>query len=198
MAKLTGPLFSLAAKGKLANTLVYADWKGIDYARQYVIPSNPNTAAQQSQRSHFSTAVSQWHDTTYPLNAKDVENLNRAAGLESSPMSGFNYYVKGVTKTLANGSLDYQLYDTVEGTPSSGDMEIISKSEASNDAVAMRWGTTPRALINILDRDEQGTPGTTHTFNLTNLTPGVTYFYKLDNTLGSAFNDMGVGTFVAA
>jgi len=33
--------------------VVGANWKGIDYMRGYVIPSNPNTPDQQTQRSKF-------------------------------------------------------------------------------------------------------------------------------------------------
>ena len=46
MAKLYGPLFSLDARGKLGKALVYSIWKGLNYVRKYVIPANPNTAAQ--------------------------------------------------------------------------------------------------------------------------------------------------------
>jgi len=50
MAKVKGPLFSLDARGQIAKTLVYMGWKGIADVRKYVIPANPNTAAQQTQR----------------------------------------------------------------------------------------------------------------------------------------------------
>jgi len=54
MAKLTGPLLSIGARGQIAKSQVYASWKGIRYARRYVIPANPNTEAQQETRSTFS------------------------------------------------------------------------------------------------------------------------------------------------
>ncbi|MBA7587394.1 hypothetical protein ES708_29423 [subsurface metagenome] len=65
MAKVKGPLFSLGASGQLAKTLVYADWKGIDYVRQYVIPANPKTAEQQEQRGFFTAAIDAWHIDGY-------------------------------------------------------------------------------------------------------------------------------------
>ena len=43
MAKVNGPLFSLDARGQLGKALVYAIWKGLNYARKYVIPFNPKT-----------------------------------------------------------------------------------------------------------------------------------------------------------
>lgn len=48
MAKVTGPLMSISASGKLADTIVY-DKRG--YARQFVIPSNPQTTAQMLVRN---------------------------------------------------------------------------------------------------------------------------------------------------
>lgn len=42
--------------GKVSN-VVGANWKGIDYMRGYVIPANPNSAGQQTQRTKFSVAI---------------------------------------------------------------------------------------------------------------------------------------------
>lgn len=50
MAKTTAPLLSFGASGQIGKTLVAADWRGKKYMRQYVIPANPNTAAQQLTR----------------------------------------------------------------------------------------------------------------------------------------------------
>ena len=89
MAKLTGPLMSLSASGQFASTIVYATWKGIKYARAYVIPENPNTSAQQVIRGYFSTAVAAWQGETSPhrLLWTDYASTN---GLQES---GFNLYV---------------------------------------------------------------------------------------------------------
>ena len=53
MAKLTGPLLSFGATGQIAKTMVVGTWRGIDYARQYVVPANPRTTAQQANRTRF-------------------------------------------------------------------------------------------------------------------------------------------------
>jgi len=50
MAKVTGPLQSFSASGKIANAIVFAAWKGISYVRQYVIPANPQSSGQGDQR----------------------------------------------------------------------------------------------------------------------------------------------------
>jgi len=53
MAKVKMPLMSASASGKIANSLVYFTWKGLDVVRSYVVPSNPNTTSQQTQRVTF-------------------------------------------------------------------------------------------------------------------------------------------------
>lgn len=53
MARVTGPLFSLGASGAIGKALVYADWKGLDYVRRYVIPYNPRSDAQVEIRDIF-------------------------------------------------------------------------------------------------------------------------------------------------
>lgn len=53
MAKLTGPLLSMGAKGQIGKAMVVGNWRGIDYARQYVTPANPRTTKQQANRTRF-------------------------------------------------------------------------------------------------------------------------------------------------
>ncbi len=100
MARVSGPLMSLDASGKFADTMVASIWKGRNYMRKYVIPSNPNTAAQSSHRGIFADAVAAWK--TAPATDSDIdtdtlqtskEGWNTAAGNCSPPISGFNYFV---------------------------------------------------------------------------------------------------------
>lgn len=53
MAKVTGPLFSVSASGKVADTLVYFGWKGINVARQWLKPANPMKPDQGDQRVYM-------------------------------------------------------------------------------------------------------------------------------------------------
>ena len=50
MAKVTGPLMSMSASGKLANAIVFFPWKGIHVVREWLKPANPKTAGQGTQR----------------------------------------------------------------------------------------------------------------------------------------------------
>jgi len=50
MAKLTGPLFSVSASGKIADSLVYFGWKGLNVVRQWVVPTNKMSSDQGDVR----------------------------------------------------------------------------------------------------------------------------------------------------
>lgn len=60
MAKTTAPILSFGAAGQIAKTQVYARWRGIPYARRYIVPANPNTSAQVQTRSVFSWCQQVW------------------------------------------------------------------------------------------------------------------------------------------
>lgn len=50
MAKVTGPLFSISASGKIADSMVYFPWKGLHVVRQWLKPTNPESADQGNRR----------------------------------------------------------------------------------------------------------------------------------------------------
>lgn len=66
MAKVSGPLMSMDARGAFAGAIVFSAWKGRNVVRQLVKPSNPMTADQQTARNavrvlgagqHFASAT---------------------------------------------------------------------------------------------------------------------------------------------
>lgn len=86
MVKLTGPMFSLTASGKFGKAIVYSIWKGIAYARMLIIPSNPNTDAQQSFRAMMTFLSQIWNGLT----AANKVTWNGLAEVEGySPFNGF-------------------------------------------------------------------------------------------------------------
>lgn len=92
MAKLKAPLMSFGARGKLAQALVFFPWKGIDCVREYVIPANPQSIPQQTQRGYFTNAVAYWHANAYT----DADRIawNRYAGTLAKIMAGFNSMIR--------------------------------------------------------------------------------------------------------
>jgi len=50
MAKVNSPLNSFNASGKIADSLVFFSWKGINVVRRWLKPSNPKSTAQGDRR----------------------------------------------------------------------------------------------------------------------------------------------------
>lgn len=50
MAKVTGPLMSMSASGKLADSIVFFSWKGTNVVRQWLKPANPQSEDQGDRR----------------------------------------------------------------------------------------------------------------------------------------------------
>lgn len=98
MAKTTAPLLSFSAGGAIGKTQVYASWKGIPYARKYVIPANPRSTDQTLTRSVFTTLCALWKnmvaDATAPF----------AAFATGKPLTDRNAFLKFNVKALRAGS----------------------------------------------------------------------------------------------
>jgi hypothetical protein len=54
MARVTGPLMSVDASGTYGKALVFSHWKGRNYVRERVVPSNPKSAKQTGVRAMMS------------------------------------------------------------------------------------------------------------------------------------------------
>lgn len=192
MAKVIAPLFSLGASGKLAKSLVYMKWKGIDDVRQYLIPANPKTAKQQSQRSKMTDAVEKWQTTQWT--ADDLAAWNLLATLAIKPMSGFNNFIQLHINAAIAGKAWTSLYQTVIGTPSGGQVTITVKCTADKTA-KLYYGTSKTNQPN----EQSGTYATgTWTFTLTGLQAGVQYFFYTKNTATGEGARTGLYSFTAA
>jgi hypothetical protein len=147
MAKVKAPLLSFEASGKLADAIVYFPWKGIDAVRQYVIPANPQSSAQTTQRGYLTNAVNDWHDTS-KYDAADKEAWNRYAGIAPSPRSGFNSFVKSFIDISVAGQTPDMGYNGSLADDGDGTFTGQITEAGSADAVDMIWGTSKTALVN--------------------------------------------------
>lgn len=95
MAKPTAPLFSLGAKGTLADAITYSSWKGVDYVRTRVVPANPKTTSQMERRDAFSVLAAMWN-----LGVEQL-SLGFNASAAGRPYTGRNRFMglnlKGIT-----------------------------------------------------------------------------------------------------
>lgn len=88
MAKVTAPLLSFGARGQIGKSAVFATWKGVNYARQHVVPANPQTVAQQANRALFAFLREMWKRAPAGLQApwtafaagKKFTNFNKFIG----------------------------------------------------------------------------------------------------------------------
>lgn len=146
MAKVTAPLFSFGARGKLGDALVYFPWKGINVVRTYAVPANPNSAAQQTQRARLSSAVTDWHDIG--LIALDNVAWDRHAATRPSSMSGFNSFVKDHVDLQVGGDTPNMGFNSTVVDDGDDTFTMTVDEDGAATAVVLRWGTSPTALIN--------------------------------------------------
>jgi hypothetical protein len=99
MAKVTGPLMSLDARGAIGEAIVFSYWKGVNYVRSRVVPKNPNTTDQQAIRLLIKDASQGWSDISSSLRAA------YDSFAEGQRFSGFNKFVKDAVGK--NGGKDY-------------------------------------------------------------------------------------------
>lgn len=154
MAKVIAPLFSMAASGKLANSLVYLHWKGIDDVRQYVIPTNPRSPKQTTQRSHVKDAVAAIHAVSPAYSNLDKEAWARFASLYPTPRTWFNEQVKNfVDQRVAGLKAAVCCHGSITEITASGmtvKVDIIPES-GSISAVKVYYGRSKTFLPNSVD-----------------------------------------------
>lgn len=73
-------------RGKVAG-VVGSQWKDKNYIREYVLPANPNTAAQQAQRSKMTDVVAFAKPLVGPVFNAYTDRFQKS-------MSGFNFFIK--------------------------------------------------------------------------------------------------------
>lgn len=99
MAKTTAPLLSFGADGAIAKTQVYSKWRGVKYARRYVVPANPRTAEQTLTRSAFAQLREMWKVSP------ELQQAPWDAFATGRPFLGFNKYI-GENLRVLRGQTD--------------------------------------------------------------------------------------------
>ncbi len=90
-------------RGKVAG-IVGSQWKDKNYIREYVKPANPNTAAQQTQRTKMSDVVAFCKPLVGPVFNAYTDKFQKS-------MSGFNFFIK-------------RNIDVYDGSPNLADMKL--------------------------------------------------------------------------
>jgi hypothetical protein len=113
MVKVYGPMMSLDASGTLADTITFSKWKGRNYVRERVIPSNPKSGAQTGRRAMFKFLSQNWAG----VSAGDQTSWQTLADeLVASP---FNAYMRQNMANWHNFLAPSELFSATRGgTPS--------------------------------------------------------------------------------
>lgn len=109
MAKLTAPLLSMDASGSVGSTLTFAKWKGRNYVRQLVTPSNPRSAGQTGNRSMMKFLGQAW---------APLSDLIKASWLplaDQGKYSTFNGFVSDNMNRWTQFTTPYQEYPLTPG-----------------------------------------------------------------------------------
>lgn len=87
MVKVAGPLMSFDASGSLADAITFSKWKGRNYVRQRVIPTNPKSALQVSVRAMMRFLSQMW------AGIGDTPQGSWEDRADASLISPFNAYI---------------------------------------------------------------------------------------------------------
>lgn len=173
MAKVTGPLLSVDASGKVADTIVFSRWRGIKYVRQWIKPANPNTAAQQTQRTRLADAIAAWV-TLLGASAQQAWRDFQAGQERSGPNEFVSRHIlaEAATKLIRYASVPLATPGVDQATITwTTDVACIGK---------VYYGTGHRVYS---AEQAEGGADTSHSINVVGLVTGVKYYFFVAATL---------------
>ena len=181
MAKVSGPLLSLSASGKFANTMVASVWKGLPYMRQFVVPANPNTTAQAAHRALFTLGVTFWQTLKAVAIMKTGWGVD--ALMSSQTQSGFNAFMQNylwLTSQDPDGSFAVLIEDTAGVTSwTMKNADDLATGDEAGDFEIWR-GTTKANLAFVETKTIAG-----GVITATIAPAAATYFYALYKVTGA-------------
>ena len=189
MAKVKAPLFGLGARGQLGKALVYFPWKGIDAVREYVIPTNPKTALQTSQRNKLKAAVTEFHTASYT--AEDVSAWTRYASTLAKVMTGFNAMCREhIAAFIADPTATWNSLSDIGITDVSGTaFTVVPATAESTDTLKLFYGISKTFMPTEIS--DTGTPPDV-SFELTGLTEGQDYYFYIKASAATMVARTGV------
>lgn len=190
MAKLKAPLLSLGASGQISKTLVFFPWKGLNVVREFIIPANPNTTLQQTQRGYVTAAVAAIH-AAQALVAQSLDETDTIAyalwaSVVKAATTWFNQAVKnwldvsraGNTPTIFRGGHTTPLVDSLGVGVYSDEIDGVDITAAT-----FFYGTSKTALINSIAAAIDA-PNNYANVVIPGLTTGVKYYWQLRVDVG--------------
>lgn len=154
MAKITAPLLSFGGAGTIGKAVTFASWRGTAYARQRVVPANPQTVAQTATRTVFTSGSQLWKLAPALLKAP----WDRFAA--GQPLLGRNAFIgRFVTDQRGEADLTGMAFSpgakggtpptSISLTPGSGQIQV----DFVNPAPPPGWTLESAVAAAILDQD---------------------------------------------
>ncbi|MBA7623447.1 hypothetical protein ES703_30843 [subsurface metagenome] len=174
---------SLGARGQLGKALVFFGWKGLDVVREYVIPANPQTTAQNLQRGYLRTAVAAIHaaqgQADHVLSETDIRSYALWASRVQAATTWFNQAVRNFVDQLIAGKTP-KLYTDGSSLPGATTLRTrVHDVSTHTTAGNFKYGTSKTALINSIAADVAGNQISKI---IPDLTAGVKYFWQFEPT----------------
>jgi hypothetical protein len=107
MAKVSGPLMSMDARGKFGGTIVFSGWKGRPTVRQLVTPSNPQSANQQIARNIVRVGGAAQHFANLSTDQGAGRLITDKAALQAAAPSGQAWNGTLVKAMTGAGQVNY-------------------------------------------------------------------------------------------
>lgn len=141
MVKVYGPMMSLDASGTLGKAVTFAKWKGRNYVRERVIPSNPRSGGQTGRRAMFKFLTQAWNALS---DANKATYQDLADQLVALPFNAFVSYNMKLWHNFLTPS-----HDIATAKAGSGSDNVITaaaweenriKITLAGTALAEAWG----------------------------------------------------------
>lgn len=184
MSKLRAPLFSFRASGQIAKSLVYFGWKGLNLVRSYVVPANPKTTAQNTQRGYMTAAVAEIHRVQavvpLPWVVADQTAYSLYGSTEATPRTWFNQAIARWLISRVNSEHSQIFGDSEFTDPATTEitLELINYTNPA-EAGYMHYGTSKTNMPGKVACDGVAN---VHTAVMTGFTKGVKYFFQFRPT----------------
>lgn len=169
MAKVKAPLFGFGASGAIGKALVYFSWKGIDVVREYVVPVNPKSAKQVTQRNLLTAAVAEFHAAAY--DDDDMTAWKLFAATFPTPRTGFNAMTRAHLLQALGAGTWVRMHDVGVTPAAGGGAEVTCETtEPLKSNIGCFYGYSKTGLINYAECDSIADG--TATFTIPGLTEG--------------------------
>lgn len=132
MAKVSGPLMSMDARGKFGNAIVFSGWKGRPTVRQLVTPSNPQSQIQQDARNIVRVGGAAQKVARLTTTKRAGYTTTDLVQLKAAAPSGFAWNGNLVKTMAGSGAVNYAAAVAAYAALSSGEKTAWTNAAAAH------------------------------------------------------------------